>query len=86
MTTSAGPITVTGCPLPWTRSPHPARPGDPAQQGDPGRRLRGSSPDGLVTDDLVAFHRAFAGGGVGMTTVATAAAYPARARVRPVRS
>ncbi|KAA0114638.1 NADH:flavin oxidoreductase [Mycolicibacterium sp. P9-22] len=30
----------------------------------------GRSPDGLVTDDLVAFHRSFAEGGVGMTTVA----------------
>jgi 2,4-dienoyl-CoA reductase-like NADH-dependent reductase (Old Yellow Enzyme family) len=30
----------------------------------------GRSPDGLVTDDLIAFHRAFAEGGVGMTTVA----------------
>lgn len=30
----------------------------------------GRSPDGLVTDDLIAFHRSFAAGGVGMTTVA----------------
>ncbi|OBH98656.1 NADH:flavin oxidoreductase [Mycobacterium sp. E2733] len=30
----------------------------------------GRSPDGLVTDDLIAFHRAFSRGGVGMTTVA----------------
>jgi 2,4-dienoyl-CoA reductase-like NADH-dependent reductase (Old Yellow Enzyme family) len=30
----------------------------------------GRSPDGRVTDDLIAFHRAFADGGVGMTTVA----------------
>lgn len=30
----------------------------------------GRSPDGLVTDDLIEFHRAFARGGVGMTTVA----------------
>ncbi|CQD06976.1 NADH:flavin oxidoreductase [Mycobacterium europaeum] len=30
----------------------------------------GRSPQGLVTDDLIAFHRAFADGGVGMTTVA----------------
>ncbi len=30
----------------------------------------GRSPDGLVTDDLIDFHRAFAAGGVGMTTVA----------------
>jgi 2,4-dienoyl-CoA reductase-like NADH-dependent reductase (Old Yellow Enzyme family) len=30
----------------------------------------GRSPDGLVTDDLIAFHRTFAEGGVGMTTVA----------------
>ncbi|BBB43865.1 NADH:flavin oxidoreductase [Mycobacteroides abscessus subsp. bolletii BD] len=30
----------------------------------------GRSPDGLVTDDLIAFHRTFADGGVGMTTVA----------------
>lgn len=30
----------------------------------------GRSPDGLVTDDLIGFHRAFADGGVGMTTVA----------------
>ncbi|OBI90696.1 NADH:flavin oxidoreductase [Mycobacterium sp. 1245805.9] len=30
----------------------------------------GRSPDGLVTDDLIDFHRAFALGGVGMTTVA----------------
>lgn len=30
----------------------------------------GRSPDGLVTDDLIAFHRRFAEGGVGMTTVA----------------
>jgi 2,4-dienoyl-CoA reductase-like NADH-dependent reductase (Old Yellow Enzyme family) len=28
------------------------------------------SPDGLVTDDLIEFHRTFARGGVGMTTVA----------------
>lgn len=30
----------------------------------------GRSPDGRVTDDLVDFHRSFAEGGVGMTTVA----------------
>ncbi|BBX17810.1 NADH:flavin oxidoreductase [Mycolicibacterium duvalii] len=30
----------------------------------------GRSPHGLVTDDLIAFHRRFAEGGVGMTTVA----------------
>jgi 2,4-dienoyl-CoA reductase-like NADH-dependent reductase (Old Yellow Enzyme family) len=30
----------------------------------------GRSPDGLVTDDLIDFHRAFSRGGVGMTTVA----------------
>src|SRR5689334_4148381 len=30
----------------------------------------GRSPDGFVTDDLIEFHRAFAAGGVGMTTVA----------------
>lgn len=30
----------------------------------------GRSPDGLVTDDLIAFHKRFADGGVGMTTVA----------------
>ncbi|MGV0807327.1 NADH:flavin oxidoreductase [Mycolicibacterium setense] len=30
----------------------------------------GRSPDGLVTDDLIDFHRGFAEGGVGMTTVA----------------
>ncbi len=30
----------------------------------------GRSPDGLVTDDLIEFHRAFSRGGVGMTTVA----------------
>ena len=30
----------------------------------------GRSPAGLVTDDLIDFHRAFARGGVGMTTVA----------------
>ncbi|KUI03215.1 NADH:flavin oxidoreductase [Mycolicibacterium acapulense] len=30
----------------------------------------GRSPDGLVTDDLIEFHKRFADGGVGMTTVA----------------
>ncbi|MFO7163006.1 MAG: NADH:flavin oxidoreductase [Mycolicibacterium hassiacum] len=30
----------------------------------------GRSPDGLVTDELIDFHRRFAAGGVGMTTVA----------------
>jgi len=30
----------------------------------------GRSPDGRVTDDLIEFHRSFAEGGVGMTTVA----------------
>ncbi|MGE2728392.1 NADH:flavin oxidoreductase [Mycolicibacterium vaccae] len=30
----------------------------------------GRSPDGAVTDELIAFHRTFAEGGVGMTTVA----------------
>lgn len=30
----------------------------------------GRSPEGLVTDDLIAFHKQFAEGGVGMTTVA----------------
>ena len=30
----------------------------------------GRSPDGMVTDELIAFHRTFAEGGVGMTTVA----------------
>ncbi|MCV7417072.1 NADH:flavin oxidoreductase [Mycolicibacterium litorale] len=30
----------------------------------------GRSPDGLVTDDLIDFHKRFADGGVGMTTVA----------------
>jgi len=32
----------------------------------------GRSPDGLVTDELIAFHRGFVEGGVGMTTVAYA--------------
>ena len=34
------------------------------------------TPDALVTDDLIAFHRAMAAGGVGMTTVAYCAVSP----------
>lgn len=30
----------------------------------------GRSPDGKVTDELIAFHEGFAKGGVGMTTLA----------------
>ncbi|WP_370333236.1 NADH:flavin oxidoreductase [Mycolicibacterium hippocampi] len=56
-------------------SPNPM---DPAQLGPVTLRNRvikaatseGRSPLGLVTDDLIDFHRAFALGGVGMTTVA----------------
>jgi 2,4-dienoyl-CoA reductase-like NADH-dependent reductase (Old Yellow Enzyme family) len=36
----------------------------------------GRSPRGLVTDDLIAFHRRFADGGVGMTTVAYSCVAP----------
>ncbi len=44
----------------------------------------GRSPDGLVTDDLIEFHKRFADGGVGMTTVAycTVAADGASAQVK----
>ncbi|CAJ1510991.1 NADH:flavin oxidoreductase [[Mycobacterium] burgundiense] len=50
----------------------------PAQLGPVALRNRiikaatseGRSPHGLVTDDLIDFHRTFAAGGVGMTTVA----------------
>ncbi|QPG67672.1 NADH:flavin oxidoreductase [Mycolicibacterium mucogenicum] len=53
-------------------------PFEPAQLGPVVLRNRiikaatseGRSPDGAVTDELIAFHRAFAAGGVGMTTVA----------------
>ncbi|MDX1893124.1 NADH:flavin oxidoreductase [Mycolicibacterium sp. 050158] len=53
-------------------------PFSPAQLGPVALRNRvikaatseGRSPDGHVTDDLIAFHRSFAEGGVGMTTVA----------------
>lgn len=53
-------------------------PFEPAQLGPVVLRNRiikaatseGRSPDGAVTDELIAFHRAFADGGVGMTTVA----------------
>jgi 2,4-dienoyl-CoA reductase-like NADH-dependent reductase (Old Yellow Enzyme family) len=38
--------------------------------------FEGRTPDGLVTDDLIAFHRAHAAGGVGMTTVAYCAVSP----------
>ena len=34
------------------------------------------SPDGEVTDDLIAFHRTMAAGGVAMTTVAYLAVSP----------
>jgi len=38
--------------------------------------FEGRTPDALVTDDLIAFHRAMAAGGVGMTTVAYCAVSP----------
>lgn len=38
--------------------------------------FEGRSPDAVVTDDLVEFHRAVAAGGVGMTTVAYLAVSP----------
>ena len=38
--------------------------------------FEGRTPDALVTDDLVEFHRAYAAGGVGMTTVAYCAVSP----------
>ncbi|MCB1262509.1 MAG: NADH:flavin oxidoreductase, partial [Acidimicrobiales bacterium] len=38
--------------------------------------FEGRSPGGLVTDDLVEFHRRIAAGGVGMTTVAYLAVAP----------
>jgi 2,4-dienoyl-CoA reductase-like NADH-dependent reductase (Old Yellow Enzyme family) len=55
-----------------------ADPFSPAQLGPVTLRNRvikaatseGRSPDGLVTEDLITFHRSFAEGGVGMTTVA----------------
>ncbi|HJC60215.1 MAG TPA: NADH:flavin oxidoreductase [Candidatus Dietzia intestinigallinarum] len=37
----------------------------------------GRSPEGRVTDDLIAFHEGFAAGGVGMTTLAYCATTPA---------
>ncbi|WP_054814419.1 NADH:flavin oxidoreductase [Nocardia arizonensis] len=38
--------------------------------------FEGRTPDALVTDDLIAFHREMAAGGVGMTTVAYCAVTP----------
>ena len=38
--------------------------------------FEGRTPQALVTDDLIAFHRAMAAGGVGMTTVAYCAVSP----------
>ena len=38
--------------------------------------FEGRTPDALVTDDLIEFHRSVAAGGVGMTTVAYLAASP----------
>ena len=38
--------------------------------------FEGRTPQALVTDDLIAFHRAIAAGGVGMTTVAYCAVSP----------
>lgn len=38
--------------------------------------FEGRTPDALVTDDLIAFHRAIAAGGVGMSTVAYCAVSP----------
>jgi 2,4-dienoyl-CoA reductase-like NADH-dependent reductase (Old Yellow Enzyme family) len=38
--------------------------------------FEGATPDGLVTDDLIAYHRRPAAGGVGMTTVAYLAVSP----------
>ncbi|MGB6057789.1 MAG: NADH:flavin oxidoreductase [Microthrixaceae bacterium] len=38
--------------------------------------FEGATPDGLVTDDLIEFHRKVAAGGVGMTTVAYLAVAP----------
>lgn len=38
--------------------------------------FEGRTPDALVTDDLIEFHRAHAAGGVGMTTVAYCAVSP----------
>lgn len=56
----------------------------PARLGPIGLRNRtiksatfeGRTPDALVTDDLIEFHRAHAAGGVGMTTVAYCAVSP----------
>ena len=38
--------------------------------------FEGRTPDALVTDDLIAFHRTIAAGGVGMSTVAYCAVSP----------
>ena len=57
---------------------------EPARLGPVGLRNRvikaatfeGMTPRGLVTDELIEFHRRFAQGGVGMTTVAYCAVSP----------
>ena len=56
--------------------PGQTRPNFVAQPDDQVRHLRGRTPDALVTDDLIEFHRAHAAGGVGMTTVAYCAVSP----------
>jgi 2,4-dienoyl-CoA reductase-like NADH-dependent reductase (Old Yellow Enzyme family) len=38
--------------------------------------FEGRTPEALVTDDLIEFHRTMAAGGVGMTTVAYCAVSP----------
>ena len=48
--------------------------------------FEGLTPKGLVTDELIEFHRRPAAGGVGMTTVAYCAVAPTGARTRRARS
>lgn len=75
-------------------SPHnPPDPFDSAQLGPVRLRNRiikaatseGRSPDGLVTQDLIDFHVAYARGGVGLTTVAYCCV-SRKVPVRPARS
>ncbi len=65
MTIDLDPPTVKVDPLaPATLADHPA------QSRDQGSDVRGPDPEGMVTDELIEFHRQPAAGGVGMTTVA----------------
>ncbi|MFM9371148.1 NADH:flavin oxidoreductase [Streptomyces sp. Da 82-17] len=70
------PASVTGAAVPDVLSPGRIGPLRLRNRTVKAATFEGRSDGGLVTDELVAFHRAVAAGGVGMTTVAYCAVAP----------